>query len=315
MDFKDYYKILGVDKNATQNDIKLAYRKLAKKYHPDVNKGDKKSEAKFKEISEAYEVLKDSDKRKKYDQLGANWKYYQHINDQKTDGFDWAEYSGGATDGEKSYYYYSGNIDDLLGKDGFADSFNSFFMHSKKQSRDRELFQGKDLQAEIEITLEEAFHGTLKIFEIQGQRIKIDIKPGIHDSQTLRLKGRGAPGKKEGQPGDSDIKIKISKHPLFKRKGDDLYIDAPLDIYTTLLGGKIRLNTIKDSVMLTIPKETENGKIFRLKGKGMPKYQTKNEYGDLYAIIVLQIPKNLNKKEINLFKELQTINSNKSTKI
>ncbi|MFC1558218.1 DnaJ C-terminal domain-containing protein [candidate division KSB1 bacterium] len=315
MDFKDYYKTLGVDKNAAQNDIKLAYRKLAKKYHPDVNKGDKESEAKFKELSEAYEVLKDSDKRKKYDQLGANWKYYQHTDSQKTSDYDWSKYTEGADDGERSYYYYSSNIDDLLGEEGFSDFFNSYFRNTQKQQGDRDFFRGNDLQAEIEITLKEAFHGTTKIFEIQGKRIKINIKPGIHDGQILRLKGRGTPNKKEGQSGDLYIKVKISKHPVFERKGNDLYMEESLNVYTAVLGGKIKVSTLSDSVMLTIPKETEHGKIFRLKGKGMPKYQTKNEYGDLYVKIILQMPKNLNKKEINLFQELQTINSNKSTNI
>ena len=313
MDFKDYYKILGVDKNATQNDIKDGYRKLAKKYHPDVNEGDKESEAKFKEISEAYEVLKVIDKRKKYDQLGANWKYYQHVNDRKSSDFDRSKYTGGTTDGERKHYYYSGNIDDLLGKDEFTGFFDTFFRHTGEQPRDREFLRGNDLQAEIEITLAEAYHGTSKIFEIEGQRIKINIKPGIYDGQRLRIKGRGIPGQNGGQPGDLHIKVKILKNPIFERKGDDLYNKVPLNIYTAVLGGKIKVSTIQDSIMLTIPKETENGKIFRLKGKGMPKYQTKNEYGDLYVEIVLQIPTNLNKKEINLFQELQTINSNKST--
>ncbi|HJY64347.1 MAG TPA: DnaJ C-terminal domain-containing protein [Ignavibacteria bacterium] len=315
MEYKDYYKILGVNKNASQDEIKKAFRKLAVKYHPDKNPGNKEAEAKFKEANEANEVLGNSEKRKRYDELGENWKYYQQGGGGSGGGgFDWSKYrQQQGSGGGQTYYSNADDFGDIFGSGGFSDFFETFFGGSggsgfgsrSKTRTSRRNIKGLDVQAELPVTLEDAYHGAEKVFEINGQKIKLKIKPGVSDGHVLKIPGKGYPGSGSGSGGDLFISIKIQKHHLYRRSGDDLYMNAPLDIYTAVLGGKLEIKTLKGKIKLNIPKETDNGKSFRLNGLGMPKYGKDGQHGDLYVKVELVTPKNLSAKELKLFKELE----------
>ncbi|MCX7878937.1 MAG: DnaJ domain-containing protein [Ignavibacteria bacterium] len=305
MEYKDYYKILGVSKNATQDEIKKAYRKLAVKYHPDKNPGNKEAEAKFKEINEANEVLSDPVKRKQYDELGANWQQYQ-----RAGGFDWNRYRQDHTN-ETFFTDFGG-----FSSGDFSDFFEAFFGRGfggstgHRGSSHRRVVKGEDIHAELNITLEEAYNGTEKLFELNGQRIKLKIKKGIKDGQILKLAGKGYPGLNGGPNGDLLLTIHIQKHPDFERIDDDLYVTVPLDIYTAVLGGKIEVKTLKGKVKINIPPETPNGKTLRLAGLGMPRYGHESIKGDLYVKIELQTPRNLSSEEIKLFRKLSELRKN-----
>lgn len=315
MEYKDYYKILGVSKNATQDEIKKAYRKLALKYHPDKNQGDKEAEAKFKEANEANEVLSDPEKRKRYDELGSNWNQYQTGGQG---GFDWGRYQQQHGGGSQTYYTDYGDFGSAFGGSGgsFSDFFEAFFgggfsgAGSQKQRGRKIQTKGEDLQAELPVTLEEAFSGTEKLFEVGGQKIKMKIKKGVADGQQLKLAGKGYAGHNGGANGDLIITIRVNKHALYNRIDDDLYMDLPLDIYTAVLGGKIDVNTLKGKIKVNIPAESSNGKTLRLAGLGMPKYG-KDSHGDLYLKLDLQTPKNLTGEELKLFKQLADLQKNK----
>lgn len=305
MEYKDYYKILGISKNATQDEIKKAFRKLAVKYHPDKNPGDKEAEAKFKEINEANEVLSDPQKRKQYDELGANWQQYQ-----RAGGFDWNRYRQ-QYGGNESFFT---NFSDF-GTGGFSDFFEAFFGRGFTNTQGRRhssvrAQRGEDMHAELNISLEEAYTGTEKLFELDRQKIKLKIKKGIKDGQILKLSGKGYPGYNGGPNGDLFLTIHINKHPEFERIDDDLYMNVPIDIYTAILGGKIEVNTLKGKVKINIPPETPNGKTFRLAGLGMPRYGHESKRGDLYVKTELQTPRNLSAEEIKLFRKLSELRKN-----
>ncbi|MCX6164670.1 MAG: J domain-containing protein [Ignavibacteriae bacterium] len=312
MDYKDYYKVLGVDKKASSDEIKKAFRKLALKYHPDKAKGDKSAEEKFKEINEANEVLSDSAKRKKYDELGDNYQYYQQSGNQGQ-GFDWSQYANAG--GGQQTYSFSGDFEDLFGGSGYSDFFDTLFGgglggSQKKRKGGRAMqSRGHDYQAEMDITLEEAYIGTTKVFKHNGQSIKLNIKPGIPDGHNLKIPGKGSAGRGGGQAGDLLIRVKVLKHKIFERRGDDLYADLKVDLYTAVLGGKVQFKTLKGTIKIDIAKESEFGKTLRLQKLGMPKYGTANEYGDLYLKLNIQMPKNLSNKEIKLFNDLQKLRS------
>ena len=313
MDFKDYYSTLGVSKSASQDEIKKAYRKLAMKYHPDKTKGDAEAEKKFKEVNEANEVLSDPEKRKKYDQLGKNWQSYQQQGGSQG-GFDWSQYANmGGNSGGQTHYTFEGDLGDLFGGSGYSDFFDMLFGGGglggsrRRSSRRTASVRGQDLQAEMEITLEEAYKGSSRIFELNGQSIKLKIKPGIPDGHTLKLTGKGSPGVSGGQAGDLLLTIKILKDPLFERKGDDLYANVDVDLYTAVLGGKASFTTLKGNVKIDIPKGTQNGKVMRLQKMGMPVYGKENSFGDLYLKVNVQIPQNLSSKEVKLFEELKKL--------
>ena len=308
MEFKDYYKILGVDKNATKDDIKKVFRRLAKKYHPDKNPGDKASEEKFKEVTEANEVLSDPEKRKKYDQLGSNWKQYQNAGPEANGRY--RNYQSG-NQGEGAAY--SGNFDELFGNvGGFSDFFESFFggrANSSKQSHPR---KGKDYEASLSISLEEAHHGTEKEFTLDGKKIRIKITPGIDHGKKLRLKHQGSEGIAGGEKGDLYINIKIENHAQFERKGNDLYYNLNVDLFTAVLGGKKPLKTLDGkTINVNIPPETESGTSFRIKEMGMHHSNNPNMRGDLFVKVNVKLPKHLSTKEIELFKELSLIRNAK----
>jgi curved DNA-binding protein len=304
MEYKDYYKILGIDKNATKDEIKKVFRKLAKKYHPDKNPGDKASEEKFKEVTEANEVLSDPEKRKKYDQLGSNWKQYQNSGTDPNYGYRNYQ-SGGKGQGEN----YSGNFDELFGNvGGFSDFFESFFggrTNDSGQSRPR---KGKDHEASLSITLEEAHSGTEKEFILDGKKIRLKITPGIEQGKRLRLKHQGSGGIAGGEKGDLYINIKIDDHARFIRKGNDLYFNLDVDLYTAILGGKKALKTLDGkTINVNIPPESESGSTLRIKEMGMHFPGDTGSSGDLFVNLNVKMPKHLSSKEIELFKELSLI--------
>lgn len=308
MEFKDYYKILGVNKNSSQDEIKKAYRQLAKKYHPDKNPGDKISEEKFKEVSEANEVLSDPEKRKKYDQLGANWKQYQTAGGSNSN--DWFNQFSSAGSGN-SYRFSTGDFGDIFGGSGFSDFFESFFgggfetkNRSNKKSQPR---KGKDFDAALNISLEEAFSGTEREFSVGGKRLKLKINPGTEQGKRLRLKGQGGESAAGGEKGDLYLTINIEEHPFYKRTGNDLFFNLNVDIYTAILGGKKTIKTLDGkTINIIINKGTNNGTMLRMKNMGMQIPDKKNR-GDLFVKISVTIPQNLSSEEIALFEKLSKL--------
>jgi curved DNA-binding protein len=304
MDYKDYYKTLGVEKNANTDEIKKAYRKLARKFHPDVNPGDKAAEDKFKEINEANEVLTDPEKRAKYDQLGASWNAYQ--SGEPTGGFDWSQWVSGYDSG--TYVDLNDFLSGLSGQTdtGFSDFFEAVFGSMGQAARSAPS-KGQDYHQEIEISLEEAFKGVTRVLGIGGRRIKVKIPRGAKTGTKVRVRGEGAAGQGGASKGDLYLEIKVVSHDLFERVGDDLYAELPVDLYTAVLGGEAIVPTFKGRVKLRIPAETQSGRTFRLKAQGMPKLGDADERGDLYAKVMVQLPENLTPEEIELFEELADI--------
>lgn len=310
MEFKDYYKILGVEKSATQDEIKKAYRKLAMKYHPDRNPGNKSAEEKFKEITEANEVLSDPEKRKKYDALGANWKQYQHTGA----GFDdFFSQFGGARRGGGTTYEFSGDLGDLFGGmgGGFSDFFESFFGAGRTSARSGFTSQGfqsqptgVDVEADLNITLEEAFCGSERQISVDGKKLKIKINPGTKDGQKLRLKGLGRSRSANGNKGDLYLNIHILQHPFYEIKDNELFYNLDVDLYTAVLGGKEKITTLDGkTISINIPDGTESENVLRLKGLGLNKNYGR---GDLFVKIHVTVPKDLSREEKELFIKLKS---------
>ncbi|HEY74889.1 MAG TPA: J domain-containing protein [Thermoflexia bacterium] len=313
MEYKDYYQILGVSRDATEDEIKRAYRRLARKYHPDVNPGDKEAEERFKEINEAYEVLSDPEKRRKYDQLGAAWREWERMGGRPGD-FDWSQWVSTAPGGQRVYVRY-GTAEDLEDLFGGSSPFSDFFTQIfgglggapggfEFRTRPR---RGQDLEQEVEISLEEAYHGTTRLLQKDGRRLQVKIPPGAYTGLRIRMAGEGGPGAAGGQPGDLYLRVRVAPHPRFERRGDDLYTTVPVDLYTAVLGGKVRVETLAGPVILTIPPGTQNGQTFRLRGKGMPKLRQKGQYGDLYARVEVRLPTRLTPRQRELFEELRRL--------
>jgi curved DNA-binding protein len=309
MDFKDYYTILGVAKTATQEDIKKQYRKLAVKYHPDKNQGNRQAEEKFKDLGEAYEVLSDPEKRRKYDTLGANWKQYEQTSGGGADFSQWARQGQG-----KQHYRPEGQ-DDFGGTD-FSDFFNSFFGGrydggfggSRRGSRQPDTpRKGQDYEATIQVTLQEAFHGSKRLITLENEKISISIPPGVSDGQTLRVKGKGGPGKRGGESGHLFLHVQVMPDSRFERKEHDLYLDLHVSLYKAILGGEVEVPALRGPVTMKIPKETQNDKILRMKGLGMPVYRKKGVSGDLYLKVKVEIPVNLSDEEVALFRKLSQL--------
>lgn len=304
MEYKDYYKILGVDKSADEKEIKRAYRKLAVKYHPDKNPGNKQAEEKFKELNEAYEVLGDSKKRARYDQLGSSYRQWERMGGQPG-GFDWSQWAAGAPSGGTRVEY--GDLEDLFGGGGgFSDFFNSIFGGAGTRTAGRTRtaqVPGQDVEQPIEISLEEAYQGTTRTLQKDGTRLEVKIPAGSKTGTRVRVAGEGSPGL-GGRPGDLYLVVTVRPHASFERKGNDLYTDVPVDLYTAVLGGETHVSTLAGDVVLTIPPESQQGQTFRLSGRGMPDLRDPKTRGDLYARMQVQVPRQLTDREKELFQEL-----------
>ncbi|MCZ7571062.1 MAG: J domain-containing protein [Ardenticatenaceae bacterium] len=301
MEYKDYYKILGVSRKADQKEIKRAYRKLARQYHPDVNPGNQAAQERFKEINEAYEVLSDPDKRAKYDHLGADWKRYQQAGGPG--GFDWSQYAGGPRGGARAEYGDFGDFSDF-----FESIFGGVGGPSTRSTRTRTVPQrGRDLEHPVDVTLREAYSGTNRQLTMNGEVFEVTIPPGVKIGSKVRYSGRGQPGIAGGPTGDLYLIVNVLEDPMFERKGDDLFVEVPVDLYTAVLGGEVRVPTLAGDVMLQVPPGTTGGRRFRLRGKGMPQLKNPSEYGDLYAVAQIEVPRDLSEQERKLFEQLRTI--------
>ena len=329
MEFKDYYATLGVPKTASDKELKQAYRKLARKHHPDVNPGDKSAEAKFKEINEAYEVLGDPEKRRKYDELGANWRMYEQAQQQGQpfpgggspfggfggEGGAWTINMGGPggyrTMTEEEMHDMFGN------EDPFSDFFRTFFGGGGaagaetrgRQARAPRSQKGRDIEHEVELTLEEAYHGTMRRISIKhdghARSIDVRIPAGVKDGSRVRAAGEGESGANGGASGDLFLRVRIKPHPVFERKGDDLYTKVQVPVATAVLGGEAQVPTVTGSLRLKIPETTQPAQVFRLKGHGMPLTAKPDARGDLYATIEVQLPRSLTKDQRQAWEQVK----------
>lgn len=308
MAFIDYYSILGIGKTATTEDIKKAYRKLARKHHPDLNPNNPEAQKRFQQINEANEVLSDPEKRKKYDQYGENWKHaeqFERANQQQHSGnagAGWQQYEG--------QFGGSGNFEGF-GESGFSDFFESLFGDAAGSRQRTTKFRGQDYQAELRLPLRQAYTTHPQILNVNGKQIRISIPAGVEDGQVIRLKGHGAPGMNGGPAGDLYITFIIEPDAEYKRVGNDLYKTVELDLYTALLGGEVLISTLDGTVKLQMKAETQPGAKVRLKGKGFPVYKKEGQFGDLYITYEVKLPTQLSEKEKELIRELSNMRNGK----
>jgi curved DNA-binding protein len=292
MTFLDYYKILGIDKTATPKDIKSAYRKLARKYHPDLNPNDKDAKKNFQQINEANEVLSDPEKRKKYDQYGKDWQHAEEFEkakryqEQSSNSYE-PRYSGAQSEGD------------------FSDFFESMFGGAASAGRSRQVkYRGEDYNAELHLDLLDAYKTHKQTLTVNGKNIRITIPAGIENGQTIKISGHGSAGINGGPNGDLYITFSIANHPKIKRLGNNLFTTVDLDLYTAVLGGEITIDTLNGKVKLKVKPETQNGSKIKLNGKGFPVYKNDGHFGDLYITYIIKIPTNLTDKQKVLFTEL-----------
>ncbi len=322
MDFKDYYEILGISPQADNKQIKKAYQTLAKKYHPDKNPGNKEAEEKFKEINEAYHAIADPAKRQKYDDLRTNYEQWQKRGGNGS--FDWSAWQGTPggtgtytrtmTPEEFSEMFSEGGFSFGSFGGGFSDFFSTIFgmgnncesepshYHSEITRQPR---AGRDIEGEITISLEEAYHGTKKRMDIGDRRIEATIPKGIKDGNKIRLSGQGQPGTRGSKPGDLLLTVKVTSYPQYTREGDDLTTNLNIDFYTAVLGGEVRIKTLGGEMMLKVPPKTQAGSLFRLKSKGMPKMNQAQAYGDFYTKVVIVLPEKISQNEMDTLKSLR----------
>jgi curved DNA-binding protein len=297
-DFIDYYKVLGVAKTATAEEIKKAYRKLARKHHPDLDPNNAAAKKKFQEINEANEVLSDPEKRKKYDQYGEHWKH--------ADQYEQAQQQRGNAGGAGQQHYTYEGFNDFGGEGGnFSDFFEQVFGRGAGGSTGRQVkYKGEDFNAELQMSLTDAYTTRQQVLTINDKQVRITIPAGAADGQIIKLKGYGGAGMNGGPNGDLYIKFVISNNTSFKRVGDDLYTTIDLPLYTAVLGAEMIIDTMGGKVKLKVPAETQNGTKTRIKGKGFPVYKQDGHFGDLYITYNIQLPKGLTEKEKELFKQL-----------
>ena len=295
MAFIDYYKILGIEKKSTQKEIKKAFRKLARKYHPDLNPDDKEAEKKFKEINEANEVLSNTENRKKYDKYGKDWQHADEIEkaqqqrQQSRSGFQ-----------DQSSGSFSGS--------DYSDFFESMFGGGRTRGRNVK-FKGQDFHAELHLDLEDVYETHKRTLTVNDKNIRLTIPAGVKNGQTIKIKGHGGEGLNGGPKGDLILKFSIANHTNFKRDKGNLYATKDIDLFTALLGGEITVDTFKGKVKLKVKPETQSGTKVKLKGKGFPIYKKEGEFGDLYITYNVELPSNLSEKEKELFKELAKLRS------
>lgn len=303
MAYIDYYNILGVNKGASQDDIKKAYKKLARKYHPDLNPNDPDAHRKFQEINEANEVLSDPEKRKKYDQYGENWKHADQFEAQQQ---QYGQYQNGGFGGGGGGSYWSASDDGS----GFSDFFESMFggRSGRSSGGGSHMFRGQDYNASLNLSLADAAKTHKQVITVNGKNLRITVPAGIADGQTIKLKGQGGPGVNGGPAGDLYITFAITDDGRFKRVGDDLYVTVPLNMYTAILGGEQIVETMDSKVKLKVSPGTQNNTKVRLKGKGFPIYKKEGQFGDLIVTYTIEIPTNLTDKQKELFREIQSLN-------
>lgn len=304
MAFLDYYKVLGVDKSASDSDIKKAYRKLARKYHPDVNPGDEEAKKKFQELNEANEVLGDAEKRKKYDQYGENWKHGEEYERAQQ------QYGGGPRGSadqnpfEGFDFNYNGNYD----SGEYSDFFEQLF-GSKRGGGRQTSFRGHDYTSDVQLTLQEASTTHQRTFTVNGRTIRITVPAGVEDGQKIKLTGQGGKGQNGGPNGDIYITFHIQPDPVYVRKGNDIYSKADLDVFTAILGGEATIQTYQGPVKIKVKPYTQNGLKVRLKGKGFPVYKKEGSFGDYYTEINIKVPTSLSEEQLELLRKVSTINS------
>ena len=300
MAFIDYYKILEVDKNATDADIKKAYRKLARKYHPDLNPNDKDAERKFKELNEANEVLSNPENRKKYDQYGENWEHGEEYEKARKQQQQY-QHSGGQQGGFEGFSGFSGGGD-------YSDFFESMFGGGASRGRGRTTaFKGQDFNAELHLDLKDVYTTHKRTLTINGKNIRLTIPAGVENGQVIKIAGQGGEGANNGPKGDLYLTFNIANNTNFKLDKHNLYATIDIDLYTAVLGGEITANTFDGKVKLTVKPGTQNGTKVKLKGKGFPVYKKEGEFGDLYISYNIVLPTNLSQKEIELFSELSKL--------
>ena len=298
MEFIDYYKILEITKSASQEDIKKAYRKLARKYHPDLNPNNAEAEKKFKEINEANEVLSHIENRKKYDHYGKDWKHADAFESEKNRQNNSQAYTNRANAESE----YSGD---------FSDFFESMFGGSGRQNS-RTKFRGQDINASLQLNLIDVFTTQKQTITVNGKNIRLTIPAGIENGQVIKIAGHGAPGSNGGPSGDLYITFSITNNTKFKRESSNLYTEVELDLYTSLLGGEILADTFDSKVKLKVAPETQSGTTVKLKGKGFPVYKKENEFGDLFIKYQVKLPSNLTEEEKELFTKLKKIRNNEN---
>ncbi len=296
MDFIDYYKVLGIDKNATQDDIKKAYRKLARKLHPDLNPNDKEAHKKFQQVNEANEVLSDTEKRKKYDQYGKDWQHAEQFeqarHQQQRYGPRTETFSGDFNEGD------------------FSEFFNSMFGGTGGGHRQRERrFRGEDYHAELHLNLNDVYKTHQQVLTVNGKNIRITIPAGVEDGQQIKIKGHGGPGINNGPGGDLYITFHITNNTMFRRDKNDLHTAVDIDLYTAILGGETTVDTFDGKAKVTIKPGTQNGTKIRLKGKGFPMYKKEGEFGDLIIALNVKLPTNLTNEQKELFEQLSKLSS------
>ena len=306
MEFIDYYKVLGIDKSATQAQIKSAYKKLARKLHPDLNPDDKDANAKFQQLNEANAVLNDPEKRAKYDKYGKDWErgeeyeQYQQAQQQQSR-------SRGGNSGAGGFGGFEGNFSG--GGEDFSDFFSSMFGRQSGQSgsRSRAQYKGQDYNSEVSLTLDEAYTTHKQTFSVNGKTIRITVPAGVADAQVIKLGGQGAPGSNGGPNGDLYIMFSVANNSQFKRVGNDLYTTKEIDLFTAVLGEEVLIPAMSGSIKLNVMPGTQSGTKVRLKGKGFPVYKKEGEFGNLYVTYSVTIPTNLTDKQKELFNELAAI--------
>lgn len=305
MDVRDYYETLGIARGADQKEIKKAFRRLARQYHPDLNPDNRDAEERFKAINEAYEVLSDPEKREQYDRFGKEWRRYQQAGSE----FDWNQWERQQQARPRPGYTYttSDDMEDLFGEAGYSDFFESLFGQAGGGRRTQRPLKGQDIEHPVSVSLHEAYHGGLRRLTKEDRELEVRIPPGVRSGSKIRMRGEGGPGRGGGAAGDLYLVVDLQPHPDFEVIGDDLLTTVELPLYRAILGGEVAVPTLDGRVMLTIPPLTQNGRRFRLRGRGLPHLKEPTRHGDLFARVEIRLPERLSDEERALFERLAAL--------